>query len=62
MNILWLTIPASLLLAGAFVAAFVLAVRGGQYDDLVTPAHRMLIDDEPPGESEPEPREGDHGT
>lgn len=45
MNVLWITVPVSLLLAGVFVAAFIMAVRRDQFEDLVTPAHRMLIDD-----------------
>ena len=48
MNLLLLTIPVSLLLAAVFVAAFIMAVRRDQFDDLVTPAHRMLIDDGSP--------------
>lgn len=48
MNLLLLTIPVSLLLAAFFVVAFIIAVKRDQFDDLVTPAHRMLIDDELP--------------
>jgi cbb3-type cytochrome oxidase maturation protein len=47
MNILIITIPISLLLAAFFVAAYIYAVRRNQFDDLVTPAHRMLLDDQP---------------
>lgn len=42
MNALWITIPVSLALAAFFVFAFLAAVRRGQFDDLVTPAHRIL--------------------
>ncbi len=42
MNILYVMIPISLLLAGGFLAAFVWSVRDGQIDDLQTPAHRIL--------------------
>ncbi|HSX59170.1 MAG TPA: cbb3-type cytochrome oxidase assembly protein CcoS [Tahibacter sp.] len=38
MTILLLLVPLSVLLLGAAVAAFVGAVRGGQFDDLDTPA------------------------
>ena len=48
MNALWITIPASLLLALFFVAAFIYAVKRDQFEDLVTPAHRMLLDDDEP--------------
>jgi cbb3-type cytochrome oxidase maturation protein len=33
--------------AGAAVAAFVWVVRSGQLDDVDTPPHRVLFDDEP---------------
>ncbi len=58
MNILFLTIPISLLLALFFVVAFVIAARRDQFDDLVTPAYRILWDD---GESMPssENKEGE---
>ena len=39
-------VPAALMLAGGAVLAFILAARDGQYDDLQTPAHRMLADDD----------------
>lgn len=48
MNILLVLIPLALLLAGAFAAAFRWAVRDGQFDDVETPALRVLLDDEPP--------------
>ncbi|GIV58338.1 MAG: hypothetical protein KatS3mg042_1251 [Rhodothermaceae bacterium] len=46
MNILYLLVPAALLLAAAGVAGFLWSVRSGQYDDVHTPALRMLLDDE----------------
>lgn len=46
MNALAITIPVSLLLVAFFVAAFIYAVKRDQFDDLVTPAHRMLLDDD----------------
>lgn len=46
MNILFLMIPISLFLAGGFLAAFIWSVREGQVDDLKTPAHRILQDEE----------------
>ena len=45
MNIIFLTLIISLILALTFLAAFIWASRGGQYDDLITPSHRILIDD-----------------
>jgi len=48
MSVLFLLIPAALLLAGLGVLGFRWAVRSGQYDDVQTPALRMLFDDETP--------------
>lgn len=45
MNIVWFLLPIALVLGGGFLAAFVFAVRQGQYDDLETPAHRILTED-----------------
>ena len=42
-NALYITIPISLLLVVFFVAAFIIAVRRDQFDDLVTPAHRLSL-------------------
>lgn len=42
MNILYIMIPLALLLGGGFVAAFIWAINRGQFDDLETPAHRIL--------------------
>ncbi len=46
MDILYLLIPLSLVLVAAIVAAFLWAVRSGQFDDLEGPAHRILLDDD----------------
>lgn len=45
MTIIAILLPLALLLAATFVAGFIWAARRGQYDDLETPAHRILIDD-----------------
>jgi cbb3-type cytochrome oxidase maturation protein len=45
MNIIVLLLPLALLLALAFVTAFAWSAHRGQYDDLETPAHRLLLDD-----------------
>jgi cbb3-type cytochrome oxidase maturation protein len=54
MNIFYLLIGVSLLAALIFLAAFIWAVKSGQYDDNETPAIRMLFDDESPEEKEEE--------
>ncbi len=46
MSILVMMIPIALIFAGAFVGAFVWATKSGQFDDVDTPAHRMLNEDE----------------
>ena len=49
MNVLYVLVPLALALALGGVAAFRWAVRDGQFDDVDTPALRVLLDDEPPG-------------
>jgi cbb3-type cytochrome oxidase maturation protein len=45
MNIIYFLMPLALLLGAGFVGAFIYSVRKGQFDDLETPAHRMLLDE-----------------
>lgn len=47
MNILLLLIPAALILGVFGLAAFLWALRSGQFDDLDGAANRILYDDEP---------------
>jgi cbb3-type cytochrome oxidase maturation protein len=46
MNIFYLLIGVSLLVALIFLALFIWAVKSGQYDDYETPSYRILFDDE----------------
>lgn len=46
MSSLFLLIPLALVLLAVAGAAFVWAVRNGQFDDLETPATRILHDDD----------------
>jgi cbb3-type cytochrome oxidase maturation protein len=46
MDILYLLIPIALVLAGVAIAAFFWSVNSGQFDDLESPAHRILYDDD----------------
>lgn len=48
MDILYLLIPLAIVIMLVAVAAFMWAVRSGQYDDLEGPAHRILMDDDDP--------------
>jgi cbb3-type cytochrome oxidase maturation protein len=50
----YIALPFALLLALLFLAAFIWSVKSGQIDDLETPAHRILGEDEerkPPTEN-----------
>ncbi|NQV22467.1 MAG: cbb3-type cytochrome oxidase assembly protein CcoS [Rhodospirillales bacterium] len=48
MTALLYLIPLALFLGGLGLAAFLWALRSGQFDDLEGAAHRILDDDEPP--------------
>ncbi|MBU0509120.1 cbb3-type cytochrome oxidase assembly protein CcoS [bacterium] len=63
MNIIYLLIPLALFLVFVFVALYLWAVRRGQFDDLDTPAHRMLLEDTPQSNSRnPNDNNSTHGT
>jgi cbb3-type cytochrome oxidase maturation protein len=47
MSVITVLIGFSVLVAGGFLAAFLWAVKSGQYDDRHTPSIRMLFDDKP---------------
>lgn len=46
MNILYLLIPVSFLFLSIAVAGLIWSIKKGQYDDLDSPAHRILYDDD----------------
>ena len=48
MELILVLLPFALLFAGIALALFVWAARSGQFDDLETPAVRILFDDETP--------------
>jgi cbb3-type cytochrome oxidase maturation protein len=56
MDILFLLIPLSIVLALLIGVAFWWAVRSGQFDDLEAPAHRILLDDDDPRDPRDPPR------
>ncbi len=64
MEILYLLIPVSLVIAALAVGIFFWAVKSGQYDDLEGPAWRILFDDEPRARTgdEGEPVNVDEGS
>jgi cbb3-type cytochrome oxidase maturation protein len=51
MSIVYLLAPLAFLLALGFVTAFLWGAANGQCDDLDTPAHRMLLENESDGET-----------
>ena len=46
MEIIFITIPITILFIATGVALFFWASKGGQFDDLDSPAHRILFDDD----------------
>lgn len=46
MNIIYMLLAISVLVAILFFVAFIYSVRSGQYDDTYTPSVRMLFEDE----------------
>lgn len=47
MSVLFLVLPLALVLVGVAIWAYVWSARAGQFDDLDTPAVRLLHDDAP---------------
>ena len=47
MSVVVVLLGFSMLVAGGFLAAFLWAVRSGQYTDRHTPSMRILFDDDP---------------
>jgi len=45
-SVIYLLIPLAIVLAGGAFAAFLWAVRRGQFDDLDAPPHRAVFDDD----------------
>lgn len=60
MEVLYLLIPIALVLVVVVVVVLLWAVRAGQFDDLVGPAHRILMDDEDESTREKPPAEHEH--
>ncbi|MDP6922124.1 MAG: cbb3-type cytochrome oxidase assembly protein CcoS [Lutibacter sp.] len=46
MEVIYITIGVSIIVAVFFFAAFLKSLKSGQYDDTYTPSVRMLFDDE----------------
>lgn len=56
MSVLFIVLPLALIVVFAAVLAYLWAAKRGQFDDLTTPAIRMLHDDEE--RKPPKPGEG----
>ena len=48
MDIIYILVPLSLLLIGIAVLIFFWAVKSGQFEDMESPAHHILFDDDEP--------------
>ena len=46
MSVLYIVLPLALLFGGLALAAFLWAVRRGQFEDLDTPAWRIVLEDD----------------
>ena len=55
MSVLAIVLTLAVVIVGAAVAAFAWAARRGQFDDLTTPALRMLFEDDRPTRGPDEP-------
>jgi cbb3-type cytochrome oxidase maturation protein len=55
-SVIYVLLPVATLLALAALWAFIRAARSGQFDDLETPAIRMLHDEDDPAPEGGEPR------
>ncbi len=62
METIFVLLPLALLIAAVAVGFFVWAARTGQFDDLETPAVRILFDDEEPASARPGTEESGIGS
>ncbi len=53
MSVLYIALPIAIALGAAAMWACIRSIRSGQFDDLETPAVRILIDDQPKSAEEP---------
>jgi len=62
MSVLFLLVPLALLVVVAALVGFAWAARQGQFDDLETPALRVVRDDAPRRSGAPERRPGENAS
>lgn len=48
MDIIYVLVPLSIVLLGIAVSILFWAVRSGQFEDMESPAHKILFDDDDP--------------
>ena len=53
MSVVYLLLPIAILFAAGALVLFIRSVRAGQFDDLDTPAVRMLHEDDDPEPDDP---------
>lgn len=53
MDLLWAMVPLSFVLLSIAIWVFFWAVRHGQFDDMDSPAHRILFDDDEQDKQKP---------
>jgi len=58
MEVLYLFVPLSLLVMGLLIYAAIWNIRNNQYEDMDSPAHRILMDDDDPRIPHPTPAGG----
>ena len=58
MSVVFIVLPLAIIVVMIAVGAYIWSARGGQFDDLDTPAMRMLHDDEGPKKIEPPSSDG----
>ncbi len=46
MNILYFLVGCSLIMALVFLIAFIWSLKSGQHDDVITPAYRILVEED----------------
>lgn len=54
MDIIYVLVPLSILLLGIAVMVFFWAVKNGQFDDMESPAHKILFDEDQPSPQRPQ--------
>ena len=60
MSVIFIVLPLAIVVVMVAVGAYIWSARGGQFDELDTPAVRMLHDDE--GRTQIEPPKSDGST